>query len=204
MAVKEETLALAIPNDLKGDHPDSDLVVKGLAIAIAAAENSDALTARGRMMDVHAALASQFVPIFKAHLVKEDEDWNALKAKADKYRPTVSLEWRRLEGSGDASFTYKGAVSGRGAVFLTYDDASGLNKYFARLSGELNTDEFIGDTPRKAVDAAFASGGFTVENVTYVKPLPSPEPIDYSMTEEDRIRTVGAMPTIEQQIASRK
>ena len=95
MPVSEETIALAIPASLKTEHPDSALVVQGIVIALRADENSTALTARGRMRAVHDALNSLFAPELASHLAKEDEDWNALRAKADKYKPHVIITPKR-------------------------------------------------------------------------------------------------------------
>ena len=89
--ISDAVLATAIPSELKSDHPDSALVVQGIAIALAACENSGALTAKGRMKDVHAALKNVFAPIYTAHLTKEDEDWSALKTKAEQRYVVVNL-----------------------------------------------------------------------------------------------------------------
>lgn len=113
MSISDGTIALAIPSALKSDHPDSALVVQALAVALAACEDSGAMTAKGRMRDVHAALSSVYVPIFQAHITKEDEDWNALKAKADRYRPTVDVAVRR-ERSEFAQYILSGEVNGTG------------------------------------------------------------------------------------------
>ena len=111
MAISEETLELAIPSSLKTEHPDSGLLVQGILIALRSNENSTALTARGRMMAVHDALDTIFAPMVRDHLSKEDEDWNALKAKADKYRPTVTIAVKR-ERPEFAQYTYGGEEFG--------------------------------------------------------------------------------------------
>jgi len=106
MTISDDTIALAIPSALKSDHPDSALVVQALAVALAACEDSGAMTAKGRMRDVHAALSSVYVPIFQAHIAKEDEDWGALKAKAERYdaseadilRARLEKLWEEKEG----------------------------------------------------------------------------------------------------------
>jgi hypothetical protein len=111
MAISEETLALAIPSSLKTEHPDSGLLVQGILIALRSDENSTALTAKGRMMAVHDALDTIFAPMVRDHLSKEDEDWNALRAKADKYKPSVTITVKR-ERPDFAQYSYSGDESG--------------------------------------------------------------------------------------------
>lgn len=111
MAISEETLALAIPSSLKTDHPDSGLLVQGILIALRSDENSTSFTAKGRMMAVHDALDTIFAPMVRDHLSKEDEDWNALKAKADKYKPSVTITVKR-ERPDFAQYSYSGDESG--------------------------------------------------------------------------------------------
>lgn len=85
MTISDDVLALAIPSELKTDHPDAALVVQGIMIALRADEDSGAIRAKDRMKAVHSALSSVYGPIFAAHIAKEDEDWGALKSKAQAY-----------------------------------------------------------------------------------------------------------------------
>ena len=119
MAISEETLALAIPSSLKTEHPDSGLLVQGILIALRSDENSTALTAKGRMMAVRDALDTIFAPMVRDHLLKEDEDWNALKAKADKYKPSVTISVKR-ERPAFAQYAYSGDESG--TIFVLRGD----------------------------------------------------------------------------------
>ena len=121
MTISDDTIALAIPSALKSDHPDSALVVQALAVALVACEDSGAMTAKGRMRDVHAALSSVYVPIFQAHIAKEDEDWSALKAKADKLSllPPVISVFSGNSWKGGDRFTAKGRTE-TGEVFEFY------------------------------------------------------------------------------------
>lgn len=219
MTISDDTIALAIPSALKSDHPDSALVVQALAVALAACEDSGAMTAKGRMRDVHAALSSVYVPLFQAHIAKEDEDWSALKAKADKYRPNVVVTYKRSGVDGDASFTYTGAEDGRGVVVRDWarDDSGNVvsRAYVASKtpSGTRTPSEWVeSDTPYGALRALFQAQGLTVERIDTVKgsdgngPAPEPEPQDTAADSalrnlQNAARERGDLPSIDSQLA---
>lgn len=82
--IDDSILAIAVPAELKDGHPDSELVMGAIVEALRACENSKSVRVKSRMLDVHNALKERLVPLYKAHIQKEDEDWNALKEKASK------------------------------------------------------------------------------------------------------------------------
>ena len=156
MAISDDTIALAIPSALKSDHPDSALVVQALAVALAACEDSGGLNAKARMRDVHAALSSVYVPIFAAHIAKEDEDWNALKAKADRYVPTITVEWVN-SGKGRKSYRLSGEREGTATAYRDTDGLWSTAVYFRGDDAPAESDASLaresGDSVRKALES---------------------------------------------------
>lgn len=153
MAISDETLALAIPPELKTDHPDAALVVQGILIAIAANENSGGLSAKGRMRDTFAALQSVYVPIFQAHIAKEDEDWAALRNKAQKYVPTIRFGPPvKKRGRSEFSIMEDGTEVGIGKLYG--NEAEGFAVSIPNIDIMQRKAEENGDTPGAALYAA--------------------------------------------------
>ena len=192
MAISDDTIALAIPSALKSDHPDSALVVQALAVALAACEDSGGLNAKARMRDVHAALSSVYVPIFAAHIAKEDEDWNALKAKADRYVPTITVEWVN-SGKGRKSYRLSGEREGTATAYRDTDGLWSTAVYFRGDDAPAESDASLaresGDSVRKALEslgyvvawkaqepADKATGKRAEVSVPEPAPIPEPEP----------------------------
>ena len=155
--ISDEQLSQCIPDALKSDHPDSKLVIQAIVTAVAACENSDSVRVKSRMADIRAALEAVYVPVYQEHLRKEDEDWGELKAKADKYVPTVTLTVRR-ERPDFAQYTYSGDSSGTVAAFREDD---GTWKAEAMSSGSSEPGQYgpNASDARGAVRALFESMG---------------------------------------------
>ena len=170
MPIAEETLSIAIPAALKTEHPDSALVVQGILIALRADENSTALTAKGRMRAVHDALLNLFAPELAAHLAKEDEDWGALKAKADRYRPHVIVTPKR-ERDTIAQYAFAGDESG--TAFAMREDGGWVAELMS--DGVVSQQSSPFPTPREAVRSLFEGRGIMVsfDAPAYQAPAPS-------------------------------
>jgi len=73
----------AIPDSLRlNEHPDAKLVCDAIATVLVAIRESDSITLNGQATDINAALSKYDESVFKPHITQEDEDWNAIKAKA--------------------------------------------------------------------------------------------------------------------------
>jgi hypothetical protein len=185
MPISDKTLALAIPQELKTDHPDSSLVVQGIIIALAACEDAPSFGGPAkRMKAVHDALRDIYVPIVKAHLAKEDEDWGALKAKADAYIPVVKVAVKR-ERSEFAQYVLSGHINGT-AFAERNDDGTWQANVWA--SGESQPGSYGGTSTsaRGALIQAIGDrGGIAVFDdgmgapvVKEPEPTPGPESSD--------------------------
>lgn len=172
MAISDETLALAIPPELKTDHPDAALVVQGILIAIAANENSGGLSAKGRMRDTFAALQSVFFPIFQAHIAKEDEDWGALNRRVQiAESEPVTVNTGLPEDIGEA-YQWRGEASDGTFWLAELPKGSNLTsvKVFSNdRNSRLASGE--GDTPVSAIENAYLAAGKRAEVM-----VPEPEP----------------------------
>ena len=173
MAISEETLALAIPSSLRTEHPDSGLLVQGILIALRSDENSTALTARGRMMAVHDALDTIFAPMVQDHLLKEDEDWNALRAKADKYKPSVTITVKR-ERPAFAQYAYSGDESG--TIFVLRGDDGNWTAESMSSGGILSQHTEPFPTARAAARDLFEDRGIMVMFDAPPVEAPAPAP----------------------------
>lgn len=75
-----------IPDSLRlAGHPDAELVNRAIATVIVAMDESSAMTLRGMAKDVRRALEGYYQGVYQPHIAKEDEDWSALKTKAQAY-----------------------------------------------------------------------------------------------------------------------
>lgn len=191
MAISEETLALAIPSSLKTEHPDSGLLVQGILIALRADENSTSFTAKGRMRAVHDALDTIFSPMVREHLSKEDEDWNALRAKADKYKPSVTIAVKR-ERPDFAQYSYSGDESG--TIFAMRGDDGNWTAESMSSAGIQSPQTEPFPTARLAARDLFEDRGImvmfdapSVEAPAPAPPLPSIEDGEYDRDIDRRI-----------------
>ena len=87
----------AIPDSLRlNEHPDAKLVCDAIATVLVAIRESDSITLNGQATDINAALSKYDESVFKPHITQEDEDWNAVKAKAALAPSPYELAMKRI------------------------------------------------------------------------------------------------------------
>lgn len=109
-----------IPDSLRlADHPDAAIVNQAIATVLTAWNESDSLTDASRAKDVHKALEAYFANVYQPHISKEDEDWNALKKRAESAVPFATISDIQQKKHGRTMFRYSisDGRTGRGEVF---------------------------------------------------------------------------------------
>lgn len=88
----KEFLTLAIPSEIRTmEHPDGHMITNVLVTALGAYKDSPSHWAKNIAGDIHRALMVCLEETIKPHLLKEDEDWSALKARAEA-TPVIATE----------------------------------------------------------------------------------------------------------------
>lgn len=155
-------LTRAIPSSLRDTgHPDKELVLMAITYALTAFKDANTMTATDATIakHVHDALVTFEEKVFKPHLSKEDEDWNALKVKADRALPVVVLG-KHMEFNG---FSMYNTTDERDpletGIAGTYPHVEG-EPFRAEYRFQGSTYTGTGDTADSAIkNAVLSSGG---------------------------------------------
>ena len=113
-----------IPDSLRlAGHPDAELVNRAIATVIVAMDESSAMTLRGMAKAVRHALEGYYQGVYQPHIAKEDEDWSALKARAEAAPPTATVEPRATLPNGSSFWNWKSS-DGRAGMVAVGDDGT--------------------------------------------------------------------------------
>lgn len=155
-----------IPDSLRlAGHPDAELVNRAIATVIVAMDESSAMTLRGMAKDVRRALEGYYQGVYQPHVAKEDEDWSALKARAEAAPPTATVEARATLPNGSSFWNWKSSDGRAGMVAIGNDGTYKYVNVYDTTGGSLFSDKVASGVPD---GSAIAYGLQMIENPVLV------------------------------------
>lgn len=161
-------LTRAIPSSLRDTgHPDKELVLMAITYALTAFKDANTMTATDATIakHVHDALVTFEEKVFKPHLVKEDEDWNALKVKASRALPVVYVEDSKSDkrwGGGWRGYLAKDERYDNSQSLVWKQSDSGYDAEYTAGQSD-SSDGTVhsgnGESPFKAMESAVRNSG---------------------------------------------
>jgi hypothetical protein len=188
----KEFLTLAIPGEIRlMEHPDGKLLIDVLVTALGAYHDSGSVWDKKVAADIHAALMVCLKNTIEPHLLKEDEDWSALKAKAEA-APVAPVETpeatrgnsvaitklRRMPDSAKRpptwKFEFSGSKAGKGELIAYNVTFGGAKDTMFAVNLYDESGDILSDSEKRssslALKKAFDKIGLKVSNAPLINP----------------------------------